>query len=169
MSWKRISLGIGVFVAAAVSATAIQAAPATRAQTAPAFVQWSVNGSLVGDRQAAPDNARDFHAAWTTGGAVLVWTKNGATNSGAISSPSGVNDIRVVWGRTAAKFTAAFWTHNGVDVQSIPIASGSNGLYLRLGSDVFSSAFWSRRGGGMLQPITPAPGANDVHLELGSA
>jgi hypothetical protein len=160
-------LALAVVVAAA--AAALPAAQSRPAQQAPAFVQWSVDGQLVGQREAAPDAARDFHAHWTTGGAVLVWTKNGSVNSDAISSPSGANDFRVVWNRRATKFRAAFWTRDGSDLQPIPIAPGSNDLFARLnGGGVFDSAFWSRRGK-VLRPIVPAPGANDVRLELKSS
>jgi hypothetical protein len=170
MTWKRIVLILAVLAAAAVSAGTLMARSQAPQQEPPAFVQWSVNGDLVGTREPAPARARDFHASWTTGGAVLVWTKNGTVNSGAIESPSGANDIRVKWGRLALRFKAAFWTKDGTDLQAIPIAAGSNDLYLRLnGGGVFDSARWTGRTGNTLQPIVPAPGANDVRLELKSA
>jgi hypothetical protein len=100
---------------------------------------------------------------------VLVWTRNGTVNSDAISSPAGANDFRVVWGRRARTFRAAFWTHDGQDLQAIPIATGSNDVFVRLSSGIFDHAFWSGRGGGVLQPIVPPPGANDVRVELKSA
>ena len=169
MRWKRIALAFGVLLAAALAATVIQAAQSAPSAVAPAFVRWSVDGRLVGEREAAPSAARDFHAGWATGGAVLVWTKNGNTNSDAIDAPSDANDFRVVWGRRARSFKAAFWSHNGTDTAPIPIAPGSNGVYVRLtGGGVFDSAYWSR-GGEVLRPIVPAPGANDVHVELKSA
>lgn len=170
MRWKRITVAaLGAFLVAAVSAIGLEAQPTRSEAVPPAFVQWSVDGRLVGEKESAPLRARDFHAGWTTGGALLVWTKNGTVNSGAIESPSGANDFRVVWGRRARKFNAAFWTQNGEDLQPIPIAPGSNGVILRLTSGVFDRAFWSDRNGNPLQPIVPAPGANDVHLELKSS
>ena len=171
MRWTRIALALGVLLAAAVAATTLQAAQSARptAAPAPAFVQWSVDGTLVGEREAAPSRARDFHAGWTTGGAVLVWTKNGNTNSDAIDAPSGANDVRVVWGRGGKLVTAAFWSQDGTDMAPIQVAPGSNGAYARLtGGGVFDSAYWSR-GHRVLQPIVPAQGANDVHLVLRSA
>ena len=87
-------------------------------------------------------------------------------NSGAIASPSGANGFRVVWGKLATKFRNAEWQRNGTDVALIPLAKGSNGVYVRLnGGGVFDNAFWSR-GKHVLQPVTPAPGANDVRVEL---
>ena len=170
MRLKRIGAVLGALLAAAVSTAALQAAPFSATATAPAFVQWSVDGRLVGEREPAPSRARDFHTSWTTGTAVLVWTKNGTVNSEAIESPSGANDFRVVWGRRARRFTAAFWTKDGVDMAAIPIAAGSNDLYMRLtGGGVFDAAYWSNARGAVLQPIAPAPGANDVRLELKSA
>jgi len=124
---------------------------------------------LVGQKEAAPPRARDFHAGWTTGGAVLVWTKNGNTNSDAIDAPNGANDVRVVWGRQANTITAAFWSQDGTDMAPIRVAAGSNGAAVGLtGGGVFDRAHWSR-GDRVLRPIVPAPGANDVHLELKSA
>ena len=170
MKWKRITLAVAVLLAAVVSVSALQAAQSRSSQVeAPAFVQWSVNGQLVGEREPAPLRARDFHASWTTGGAVFVWTKNGQLNSDAIESPSGANGFRVAWGKLATKFTSAAWQRNGTDVAVIPLAKGSNGVYVRLnGGGVFDSAFWSRRQQ-VLQPVTPAPGANDVRVELKSS
>jgi len=169
MRWKRLTMCLGVLLAAAISVTGLQARSTSPQQVAPAFVQWTVDGRLVGEREAAPAGARDFHAGWTTGSAVLVWTKNGTVNSDAITSPAGANDFRVVWGRRALRFRAAFWTQNGQDLQPIPIAAGSNDVFVRLSTGVFDRAFWSGRGGSVLQPIVPPPGANDVHLALHSA
>ncbi len=169
MRRTRLAFALGVLLVAAGSATALQAAQSTPSAVPPAFVQWSVDGRLVGEREAAPTGARDFHASWTTGGAVLVWTKNGNTNSDAIEAPNGANDFRVVWGRRAGSFKAAFWSQNGTDLAPIPIAPGSNDVYVRLtGGGVFDSAFWSR-GGEVLRPIVPATGANDVHVKLKTA
>jgi hypothetical protein len=95
-----------------------------------------------------------------------VWTKDNSVNSGAITSPSGANDVHVVYvGFAWAPFTAAFWSQNGTDVAPIPIAQGSNGFYIKLtGGGVFESALWS--GGRVTRPIVPAPGANDAHLQV---
>jgi hypothetical protein len=170
MRWKGIALIAGLAVVVAVCATALQAGSTARQKAgSPAFVQWSVDGDLKGDPEGAPAGARDFHAGWTTGRAVLVWTKNGHVNSGANVSPPDANDFRVVWARAAKVFTKAFWTKDGADVARIPIAAGSNDLYAALENSVFDRAFWSDRNGGVLRPIQPFPGANDVRLELKTA
>jgi hypothetical protein len=170
MRWTRIALFLAVLLTAVVSATALQAAqsaPSDLLPPPPAEVQWSVDGRLVGEWNVAPVRAREFHASWTTGGAALVWTKNGNVNSGAINSPSGTNSVHIGWERWRGHFVAAFWSQNGTDVAPIPISEGSNGLYIKLtDAGVFDSAYWGTRRGGVVRRIVPEPGANDVHLKL---
>jgi hypothetical protein len=157
---------LAAFAVGLVAIAAAQSASSDLLPPPPAAVQWSVDGSPVGEWNVAPNGAREFHAAWTTGGAALVWTKSGNVNSGAMNSPGGANGVHVVWKRWKGYFTAAFWSQNGTDVAAIPIAEGSNGFYIKLtGASVFDSADWSKHRG-VLRRIVPEPGANDVHFKL---
>lgn len=163
MRWTRIAFSLGVLLTATVSASALPAAHSSIFPRPSAWVRWSVDGRLVGPTKSAPFRGSGFEATWT-GGAVLVWTKNGEVNSGAINAPNGANDIHVVYvGFSWVPFKAAYWSHDGTDVAPIRIAQGSNGFYITLtGGGVFDSALWS--GGRVPRPIVPGPAANDARL-----
>jgi hypothetical protein len=168
MRWIRGMVALATIVGAAVFVAAPQAHLRHAARSPAATVQWFVDGNAVGSSQAAPSHARDFHATWTSGGGALVWTANGKTNSDVITAPPGADGVRFVWNRRANMFKEAVWTEGGRDVDSIPIASGSNGAFVNVGG-VFTSAFWSDRNGNPLRSVDPAEGANGVQLTLRSA